>query len=112
MFSLKYLIIALALVGCALALKCYTGSTKNKDKPPKKTTECNTNYCMKESWKSGKDNIHTYGCPNFATDCMMIGCETKKDVTTCCCNKDLCNGSSTLPVLLSFIPLIVTKMTL
>ncbi|CAJ0598132.1 unnamed protein product [Cylicocyclus nassatus] len=113
MFSLKYLIIVLALVGCALALKCYYGTTKNKDKPPKSTTECTKiKYCGKETKKSGKDRIHEYGCPLEATFCMKEGCETKNDVTRCCCKKDLCNGSNTLPVLLSFIPLIVTKMIL
>ncbi|CAJ0598131.1 unnamed protein product [Cylicocyclus nassatus] len=113
MFPFKHILILLALVGCALALKCYSGATRNKEKAPKTTLECNKiKYCMKETKKSGKDSTHTYGCPFSATDCMKIGCETKNDVTRCCCNKDLCNGSRSLPVFLSFMPLILVKFIL
>ncbi|CAJ0598135.1 unnamed protein product [Cylicocyclus nassatus] len=108
MFSVKHSVILIALVAFSLALKCYTGYTKNKDKT-KETVDCPTaGYCYKKTEKSGKDDIHTYGCA-WTQDCPKLGCTTVNKITKCCCNRDLCNGSTPLLLIISFAPFIVVR---
>ncbi|CAJ0598145.1 unnamed protein product [Cylicocyclus nassatus] len=89
---------------------------KNKERPKKehKTTCLSGNFCKKFTETISKDTVHRYGCGSetFGQPCNVStdGCVKFQGTTTCCCSKNLCNGSSELPTFLSFVTIIIVKL--
>ncbi|KHJ79824.1 hypothetical protein OESDEN_20516 [Oesophagostomum dentatum] len=66
-------------------------------------------YCMKKAVKADKDTLNYYDCAT--SECTKNDCTTNANkVTTCCCNKDLCNASPLLSSLFVIVPIAVARL--
>ncbi|KHJ84561.1 hypothetical protein OESDEN_15723 [Oesophagostomum dentatum] len=66
-------------------------------------------YCEKKSASSGGQTANVYYCGSDA-ECSKEGCTTEYKVTSCCCSKELCNGSTKLPAFLALVPVALGKI--
>ncbi|KHJ89818.1 hypothetical protein OESDEN_10348 [Oesophagostomum dentatum] len=109
MAFLRYGVLLLAILTVAFAIKCYTDTVKNNEKP-NTTHDCkSTSYCIKKTDTTNKDTIHQFYCDDLKI-CSKNTCTTNGKVTTCCCsNKDLCNGSSKFSAFFILLSIVLAR---
>ncbi|XGW26961.1 hypothetical protein V3C99_007496 [Haemonchus contortus] len=109
MTSIRQVVFFISVFTTVATLKCYS-DVVNGDDMPVGTTNCTlSKYCAKDIVEGGGLSLKTYGCGTL--QCSANGCTSPSNgITTCCCDKDLCNTSSTLSLFLTFIAVIVAKL--
>ncbi|CAJ0608100.1 unnamed protein product [Cylicocyclus nassatus] len=109
MSSLRAIVILFALISCTFAIRCYTGTTRNSEKPQTSTNCPASAYCLKTVTRVNNEDLNSYYCAAY--QCSNEGCTTTNQVTTCCCsNTDLCNTASGYSALIAVIPIALAKL--